>query len=185
MTVMTGMKAQHKADKTKERYMMAKANDSSKKAADPAVGSKATVTSKATQAKTDITPKEPTAKKDNAPVANKAKTPVTEKGKAPVKQAANKAAASKVVASQADDAKKNSASKASTTKPAQKAKGAFAKKMDEVKSTATVIGHKITDFAKDANKKTEGFEDAVASGLHEMKKDIHRIAVNIAEKTEE
>ena len=173
---------------------MAKSNDSSKKAANPAVGSKATVTDNATQTNSDTTPKEPAMEKLKAPVASKTmlpgtektKAPATEKDQAPAKQTAKKEAANKAAAAvKADDVKKGSTPKESVAEPAQTAKGAFTKKMDEVKSTATVIGHKISDFAKEANEKTEGFEDAVASGLHEMKKDIHKFAVNIAEKTKE
>jgi len=113
----------------------------------------------------------------------------------PVKKAANKAAAGKdAVTVKTDQVKSDSAkkepvaekAKAPVKKSADKAektKGALAKKMEEVKSTAAVIGQKIADVAKDANEKSDTLEDRITSGLHEMKKDIHRIAVNIAEKT--
>lgn len=160
---------------------MAKANEPGKKTADKAAVSKETVTLKTEQTKSDSAKKKP----------------VAEKAKAPVKQAAAKAAASKEAAAvkteqtKSDFEKKKpvaeeakSIVKKSVNK-AEKTKGAFAKKMEEVKSTAEVIGQKIADVAKDANEKSDTLEDRIVSGLHEMKKDIHRFAVNVAEKTKE
>jgi len=179
---MTEKKTQSKAgkeDNKKERSSMAKVNDPVKKTANKAAAGKDAVTVKTDQVKSDSAKKEP----------------VAEKAKAPVKKAANKAAAGKdAVTVKTDQVKSDSAkkepvaekAKAPVKKSADKAektKGALAKKMEEVKSTAAVIGQKIADVAKDANEKSDTLEDRITSGLHEMKKDIHRIAVNIAEKT--
>lgn len=61
----------------------------------------------------------------------------------------------------------------------------FSKKIDEVKEVASVIGQQITKAASYVNDKSEIIEDAIEAGLHQMKKDIHRVAENIVEKTKE
>ena len=158
---------------------MAKANEPEKKAENKAAASKEAVAVKTEQTKGDSVKKKP----------------VAEKAKAPAKQAAAKAAASKEAVTvkteqtKSDSVKKKPVAekaKAPAKKSADKAektKGAFAKKIEEVKGTAAVIGQKIAEVAKDANEKSDTLEDRITSGLQEMKKDIHRFAVNIAEKT--
>jgi hypothetical protein len=160
---------------------MAKANDPDNTTANKAAASKKAVTVTPNQTKSD---------------SIKTK-PVTAKAKAPAKKAAKKATGSKeTLAVKTEESKSISAKKkpvaekvktpvAKAADNAGKAEGAFAKKMDEVKSTAKVIGHKIAAFAKDANEAEEGLKDAIVLDLHEMKKDIHRVAENIAEKTKE
>lgn len=149
---------------------MEKSNGTSKKAVHKAAVGKDALTAKKPSATGDIAKKKP----------------VAEKAEAPAKKATPKAAQSEdAVAAKAAPAKGDSTKNQAVADTGKKAKGAFAKKMEDVKSTATVIGHKIAEVAKDANKKTETFEDAVATGLHEMKKDIHQLAVNVAEKTKE
>ena len=61
----------------------------------------------------------------------------------------------------------------------------FSKKIDEVKEVASVIGQQIAKAASYVNDKSEIIEDAIEAGLHQMKKDIHRVAENIVEKTKE
>lgn len=68
---------------------------------------------------------------------------------------------------------------------ADTAPSAFSKKMDEVKEVASVIGQQIAKAANYVNDKSEIIEDAIEAGLHQMKKDIHRVAENIVEKTKE
>jgi len=68
---------------------------------------------------------------------------------------------------------------------AAKKKSAFAKKIEQAKSTAATIGEKVSTAAKDVNKKSEKLEAGIMVGLHEMKKGLHQAALNIAEKTKE
>lgn len=123
--------------------------------------------------------------------------PVTEKTKAPVKKTANKVeAGKKAIIAKAKQTKSDSVKKKPVTgkakTPAEKSadnarrlKSEIAEKMDTVKSTATVAGDRIAAVAQEANKKSESFEAAVVSSLHELKKGIHWAAENIAEKTKE
>lgn len=149
---------------------MAKAKSPSTKVAAQAAAGKETAAVKADDTKHETTRKKPDAAKVKTPVKKAVDKAPPEKATKPVTP---------------QPAKGDTAQKTTVADAAKKAKGAFAKKMDEVKDTAAVIGHKIADVAKEANEKSEGFEDAIASGLHEMKKDIHKFAVNIAKKTEE
>jgi hypothetical protein len=180
----TEKKTQSKSGKVnnkKEISSMAKANNPAKKAP-----TKVTASNDATTVKTGQTISDSAKKK-----------PVPVKAKAPAKKAVNKAAASKAAAAaKTVETKGSSAQKKPAAKTAKtpvvkvsdntkKAKSAFAKKMDEVKSTAVVIGHIIAAAAKNANKKEESLESAIASSLHEMKKDVHRAAEKIVEKTKE
>lgn len=158
---------------------MAKANEPEKKTANETAASKEVVSVKTEQTKSDSVKKKP--------VAVKAKAPAK---KTTVKAAASKEAVTvKTEQTKSDSEKKKPvAEKAKTAVKktvvkAEKAKGAFAKKLEEVKGTAEVIGQKIAEVAKDANEKSDTLEDRITSGLKEMKKDIHRFAVNIAEKT--
>lgn len=179
---------------------MEKSNDSSKKTDRQATTGKQAVTPEKKPAESDVAKKKPDAEKAKAPAkkaASKAATPKAAAPKvAPSKVAPPKAEASKPAASKpatdkvavvqpATPAKADAAPKQAAADTGKKPKGAFAKKMDEVKNTATMIGHKIAEVAKDANKKSETFEDAIAIELHVMKKDIHKLAVNVAEKTKE
>lgn len=159
---------------------MMKANDLEHQSADKAAVSKETANAKTGQLKSDSAKTKPDA----------------EEAKAPAKMAPNHAAAAKKeVTVKAEEPKSDSAKKPDTGKaktPAEKfadnagkLKSEIAEKMDTVKSSAEAAGQKIADVAKEANKKSESFEAAVVSGLHELKKGIHWAAENIAEKTKE
>ena len=130
------------------------------------------------------------------PAAEK-KKPADEKAKAPAEKVLDNSAAGKK-----ETAKKTGVAKASgapvkpsegkgtgpvmkTEAKAKKAKSSFARKMEGVKDVAAVIGQKIAEVAKDVSIKSDNLEDAIASGLQDMKKDIHRVAESIAEKTKE
>ncbi len=133
------------------------------------------------------------AKTEKPGTAAAKKKPAADKAKAPLKKAAagKEETLEKTEQSMGETAKKKPVTEKSiplagkTGEKAKKAQGAFARKMEEVKDVATVIGHKIAEVAKEVVIKSEGLEDSIAEGLQEMKKDIHRIAENIADKTKE
>ena len=181
MRLRKGAKLSWQEENKKERFSMMKANDLNHKTADKAAVSKEAVNEKAGQMKS----------------ASAKMKPVTEKAKAPAKKTANKAVAGKkAITVKAEQTKSDSAQKKPVTGEAKtpaekladnagKLKSEIAEKMDSVRSNAAVAGQKIADVAKDANKKSESFEAAVVSSLHELKKGIHWAAENIAEKTKE
>ncbi len=160
---------------------MAKANDPDNKTANKAAASKKAATVTPDQTKSDSIKTKPETAKAKAPAKKATKKATVSKETTAVKTEKTKS----ISAKKEPAAEKVKTSVTIAADKAGKAKGAFAKKMDEAKSTAKVIGHKIADFAKDANIAEEGLKDAIVYDLHEMKKDIHRVAENIVEKTKE
>ena len=169
------------ADKAVKKKQTKKAPDKPKPAANKAMASgdqspakpspgKQTDPKTAESAKDDSAKKKLTGEQVKAPEKEAEKTPSVKK-ESPSKQKADEKTEVKLTG-KAEDA-------------ADTAQSAFSKKMDEAKEVASVIGQQIAKAANYVNDKSEIIEDAIEVGLHQMKKDIHRVAENIVEKTKE
>lgn len=169
------------ADKAVKKKQTKKAPAKPKPAANKAMASgeqspAKIVPGKQSDPKTTESPKDDSAKKKlteekvKAPEKEAEKTPSVKKESAS-KQKADEKTAVKLTGKAEDTA--------------ETAPSAFSKKLDEVKEVASVIGQQIAKAANYVSDKSEIIEDAIEVGLHQMKKDIHRVAENIVEKTKE